>query len=133
MKKVFLILLGILLSTNLVFAMFQDYFEGIKPGIYTCPLITKYSNTCVVELYKNGGKAFSNCGDNKQIIANEIKNNKCTFKPDPNKYYSCQYADGSCEVILGKGNEHQITCGGEVPPLEEVLKQAQNGKCYLDN
>lgn len=131
MKKVFLILLGILFSTNLVFAMMQNYFEGIKPGKYKCPLKTKYSNTCIVELDKNGDKSFSNCGDNKQIIANEIKNNKCTFEPDTNKYYSCQYEQGSCEVTL-REEGHGITCMGSTPPTSEVLKQVQNGKCYLE-
>ncbi len=132
MKKSFLIILGILLSVNLVFAISMDEFEGIKSGKYKCPQQkTEYSNICVVELYKHGGRSFSNCSDDKKAIANDIKNGKCTFEPDKSKYYSCQYEQGSCEVTL-REEGHGITCMGSTPPTSEVLKQAQNGKCYLE-
>lgn len=131
MKKILFILLGILISANLVFAISLDEFEGIKSGTYKCPQKTEFSNTCVVTLYKHGGRSLSNCGNDKKAIADLIKNNKCKFEPDESKYYSCQYAEGSCEVTIRKEG-HGVTCMGTVPPTSEVLKQAQEGKCYLE-
>lgn len=131
MKKSFLILIGILLSTNIVFAISLDNFEGIKPGTYKCTQKTEHANTCIVELYKHGGRSFTNCTDDKKLIAESIKNGKCQFEPDTSKYYSCQFAEGSCEVTLRKEG-HGVTCMGTVPPTSEVLKQAQEGKCYLE-
>lgn len=131
MKKILIILCGIFISTNIVLAISLDEFEGIKAGTYKCPLKTAFGNTCTVTLYKHGGRSLSNCGDDKKNIANMIKNNKCKYEPDDSKYYSCQYAEGSCEVTLRKEG-HSVTCMGTVPSTAAVLEQAKTGKCFIE-
>lgn len=131
MKKFILLIVGIFVATNAVFAIILDDFQGIKPGTYKCQQKTEFANTCIVTLYKHGGRSFSNCSDDKKAVADMIKNNKCKFEPDKNKYYSCQFAEGSCKVTIGEEG-HSVSCMGNTPSTAEVLEQAKSNKCYLE-
>ncbi len=124
MKKNIFILLVVFLTLNSSFASF-DKFEGLKTGTYKCP------SSCVVELHRHGGRSFSNCNVDKDAIADMIKNNKCTYEADKSKYYSCQYAEGSCSVTISSSG-NTVSCMGKTPQTQKVLEEAKAGKCYIE-
>ena len=125
MKKTILTLLIAYLTINSSFAIYDDIFSGIKTGTYKC------GSSCVVELHRHGGRSITNCTDDKNTIAEMIKNNKCTYEKDKSQYYSCQYAQGSCSVTLSQSG-HTISCMGDTPNTKAVLEDAKNGKCYIE-
>lgn len=126
MKKIFLLLGLIVLTSGIVFASEFEPFEGIKKGIYHC-------GTCTISLLKDGGMEMRNCPfgiSQEGSEATLIKSGKCSYAVDTSKYYSCQYKSGSCSVRIGNANnDTSASCDGDVD-MDRALSDAKAGRCY---
>lgn|SRR5574344_7615 len=127
MKKIFLLLGLIVLTSGIVFASEFEPFEGIKKGIYHC-------GKCTISLLKDGGVEGENCSaefSQEDKEAALIKSGKCSYAVDTSKYYSCQYKSGSCSVRIGNANSNDTSasCDGVVD-VYKAISDAKAGRCY---
>lgn len=112
MKKNIFILLGILIIAGITGAIAA---QNLKKGTYTCPY---YQNgkklNCTIYVDKSGIKIYSSeCNNSYRNFSPEIIDKKCTVSEDKTKYYSCEYADTTCEaVFFANGKTSYVTCNG---------------------
>ena len=142
MKKFILLLLGITFTTTSAYGLLSHY-KNIPAGIYTCQ---KNETTCIIHKQKDGTITIAkNCGedlsDPTSKYAPMIKRNKCKVEPDPNRFFKCEFADSTCNVIITP-NSSKVTCKNNNPNKKEkpslaqqisidqkVLQFAREGKC----
>ena len=142
MKKFILLLLGITFTTTSAYGLLSHY-KNIPAGIYTCQ---ENGTTCIIHKQKNGTiNIAKNCGENlsdpTSKYAPMIKRNKCKVEPDPNKFYKCEFADSTCDVLITP-NSTRVTCKNNdkekrknLPLVQQiiidqkVLQFAREGKC----
>lgn len=128
MKNVVLLILALILTSTSVYA-FYERFMVLEPGVYTCTLSYQKAK-CIVKQDKLGGTYYHNCGSiTDSTIKRLLNEKKCTYSPDRNKYYTCQYVDGSCSVILYSPSSHSVQCSGNID-ADKALQDAKAGKCY---
>ena len=142
MKKFILILLGIILTTTVAFAA-KDNYKNLPAGIYTCP---EEGIPCTIHKQKDGKFVFDeNCKekitDSFSKYAPMIKRKQCQYVPDPNQYYSCEFADATCSVLItpnsarvgctrkDKDKDKKISRVQRLAFDQKVLQFAKEGKC----
>ena len=143
MKNFLMTICTLFLVAGAVYAMGSAYMS-LKYGTYTCP---EGKTTCKIDKLKNGDLIFSEqCKEISEKMGSSkyapmIKLGKCKYVPNTNKYYSCEYADARCTVILFSDNRTQTSCTTNMVNnvqitseqrskiYERVAADAKNGNC----
>lgn len=129
MKDIVLILLVLLVTGSSAYAFFYESELNLSPGNYECP-VPNQDFKCEISKDKIGGISYSNCGSlSESEIQRLVDEKKCIYTPDNNKYYSCQYENGSCSVVLYSPSGYSANCSGGID-VDRALKDAKAGKCY---
>ncbi len=112
MKKSFLIIFGIIVVAGISGAIAA---QNLKKGTYTCPYYQSGKKVnCRIYVDKSGIKVYSSeCNNSYKNFSPEIIEKKCTVSEDKTKYYSCEYADTTCEaVFFADGETSYVLCNG---------------------
>ena len=142
MKNILMTICTLFLVASAVYAVGNAYLS-LKYGTYTCPE-GKY--VCKIDKLKNGELQFSErckevsekMGESK--YAPMIKLGRCNFVPDKNKYYSCEYTDAKCTVILFSDSKTKTACTTNMNNVKispekrsaiynRVVQDAKDGNC----
>ena len=134
MKKSFLIILGILIVAGVGSAIAT---QNLKKGAYTCPYYQSGKKVnCMIYVDKFGIKIYSSeCNNSYKNFSPEVIEKKCTVSEDKTKYYSCEYADTTCEaVFFADGKTSYVLCNGieNVPEnlvYDRVKVDAKSNRC----
>ncbi len=140
MKKLILILLGLIFTTTTTFALI-DHYRVIPAGVYKCQ---EGELTCIIHKSKKGELKFNkHCQekltDPQSKYASMIKRNQCKVLPDPNKYYVCEFADTKCQVTYSNKSS-KVSCSKSKGKKKltttqykeintKVLELARQGQC----
>ncbi|MBD8963187.1 hypothetical protein EGQ77_01130 [bacterium] len=122
MKKSFLIIWGILIVAGVGSAIAT---QNLKKGAYTCPYYQSGKKVnCMIYVDKFGIKIYSSeCNNSYKNFSPEVIEKKCTVSEDKTKYYSCEYADTTCEaVFFADGKTSYVLCNG----IENVPENKKN-------
>lgn len=143
MKNFLMTICTLFLVAGAVYAMGSAYMS-LKYGTYTCP---EGKTTCRIDKLKNGELNFSEqCKETSEKMGSSkyapmIKLGRCKYVPDTNKYYSCEYADARCTVILYSDSRTQTACSTSLANnmkitseqrskiYDRVTADAKNGNC----
>ena len=136
MKKNFIItLVAILASGSIVLAGPLLNTVKLKPGTYVCNDPNPKPHKCSIIVEKNESWYAVDCHrQDDQGIYDLVKFGKCTYYTDQSKYYSCQYASGSCLVQIRQGStDMSVSCSGNAPGGTDRAKaDVKAGKCYKE-
>ena len=136
MKKNFIITLVAILATSSI-ALAGPLLDTIKlkPGTYVCYDPNPKPHKCSIIVEKNGSWDVGDCHKHDERgIYDILKLGKCTYYPDKSRYYSCQYASGSCSVQIRQGStDMSVSCSGNVPGgVDSARADVKAGKCYKE-
>lgn len=117
-KYIFIVLATFTLTATTFGAIYKSAYENIAPAIYKCPNANT-DKICTIHKLKNGtldiekscNEASTKYGES--LYAPMIKGGKCKSFPDTSKYYTCEYADTTCNVTISSNSKVTVGCGNK--------------------
>lgn len=138
MKKNFIItLVAILATSSIALADFNNFnpLSKLKVGRYVCNYQpqNRYSRSlsdkCIISIDKWGGISQQNCPTDSTESMKLVQDGKCTYSPDRNKYYTCKYPQGTCQVLVAPESGSYTGCSGTITDFDRVEADVKAGKC----